>query len=268
MIHDDASAADAPGATTEDAFLGGALRLLQPRSGYRAGLDAVLLAASVPDPCRSEMNAIDLGAGVGTAGLCLAARLSNIRVTLLEREPFLHELAVRNIARNDLQNRVLALKGDVADAGRATGHVRILPDSFDYILANPPFWQTGRGTPSPNPLKSNAHTMEPGMLDTWARTSARLASRNGRVTFIHHASALAELIGVLEDRFGALHILPIHARAAQAAIRVLVSGTKGSREPAKLLPGLVLQTEDGRFTPQVEAILRHGEPLRLDAASC
>jgi tRNA1(Val) A37 N6-methylase TrmN6 len=61
---------------TEDAFLGGQLRVRQLKSGHRAGHDAVLLAAATP--ARPGDRVADLGAGVGVAGLAVARRVAGI----------------------------------------------------------------------------------------------------------------------------------------------------------------------------------------------
>jgi len=98
---------------TEDAFLGGALSILQPRKGYRAGIDAVLLAAAVPVVENRVERVLDAGAGAGVVGLCIARRVSTAQVTLVENDPFLVELARANVARNSLRERVIVVAADV-----------------------------------------------------------------------------------------------------------------------------------------------------------
>jgi tRNA1(Val) A37 N6-methylase TrmN6 len=249
--------------TTDDAFLGGALRLLQPARGYRAGLDAVLLAAvAVPEAGR-PMRVLDVGAGVGTAGLCNAARNKEARVTLLERECGLVELAAANIERNALGDRVGVAEADLSASGEALAAAGLEPDSFDRVIANPPFHTEGRGTAAPVGLKARAHAMAEGSLDDWARFMARMAAPGGTATVIHKADALAALLGAFDRRFGDLRVLPVHSRADRPAIRVIISGIKGSRAPLALLAPLVLHGPDGGFTPIVEQILRSGAGLPL-----
>ncbi len=149
---------------TDDAFLGGALAILQPKSGYRAGVDAVLLAAAVP--CAAG-RAIDVGAGVGTAGLCLARRCTQMSVALFERETELIGLARENVDRNGLAQRVTVAEGDIGDASdeelRALG---IAAGTFDHVLANPPFHVEGDGTAAFDRLKAAAHAMPEAGLET------------------------------------------------------------------------------------------------------
>jgi tRNA1(Val) A37 N6-methylase TrmN6 len=259
----DQSRNEPDGGVTDDAFLGDGLRILQPRRGYRAGVDAVLLAATVV-PHDAVQRVMDAGAGVGVVGLSVAQRCPGTRTVLLEREAALVSLAEQNITRNHLMGRVRAIRADLlavsAPELQAQG---VEAESFDHVLANPPFHCAGEGTPSASSLKEAAHAMEAGGLERWARFLARMTRAGGFSTVIHRAEALGEVLEVLEPRFGSLRILPVHARGGEPAIRVIVRGVKGSKAPSGLLPGFVLHGEGGAFTAEAEAILRHGGGLPL-----
>jgi len=246
---------------TDDAFLGGRLRVLQPRSGYRAGLDAVMLAAAAP--AAEAMRVLDLGAGVGTAGLCLARRVETAHVTLLEREPLLVRLAQENVARNELVARVRVVEGEVGMAAAALQALDVAEESFDHVLANPPFHDLDAGTVAPDALKAGAHAMPEAELPRWARFMARMTRPGGGITVIHKAEALIRLLAALDGRFGALCVLPLYPRADAPAHRVIVQGVKGSRAPPALLPGFVLHGAGDAFTPEAQAVLRDGAPLPM-----
>lgn len=249
---------------TDDAFLGGALNILQPRSGYRAGLDAVMLAAAVPQTSAGHARVLDVGAGVGTAGLCLARRFSSAHVTLLERETALAQLARENVARNDLSTRVQVVQGEVGLAAAELSAVGLVEESYDHVIANPPFHACDAGTQAPDALKAGSHAMGPEQLERWARFMARMAGPGGGVTIIHKADALTRLLAVLDRRFGALKVLPLHPRSGAPAHRILVQGTKGSRAPLVILPGFVLHGSGHAFTPDARAILHDGAALPLE----
>lgn len=252
---------------TRDAFLGGRVMLLQPARGYRAGIDAVFLAAAAQAQAgRPALAILDAGAGVGTVGLLAAKRLESsvdVQVTLIERSPELAALALRNADENGLASRsrvvcadLLGPAGEVAAAGA--------PDeSFDLVLANPPYHVEARGTISGNQIKAGAHAMGDGDLDRWARVMARLVRPGGEVIVVHRADALADLLKALSPRFGALRILPLHPREGEPASRVLVKGVKGSRAPLLLLPGMALHLEGHAFHPIANQILREGAGLWL-----
>jgi FkbM family methyltransferase len=252
-----------PGDATDDAFLGGALRLLQPAQGYRAGIDAVLLAAAAPLDAGCPARVLDCGAGVGVVGLSVAVRVADAEVVLLEREARLVTLAKENIARNDLAGRVRVVEGAVGDPAVELAAQGLAPESFTHVLANPPFHVNAHGTASSEPLKAGAHAMAADGLDDWARFMARMAAAGGSATLIHKAEALGRLWAALEGRFGALKVLLIHPRRDAPAIRVIVQGVKGSKAPAVVLPGFVLHGDREGFTPEAEAIFRQGKALDL-----
>jgi tRNA1(Val) A37 N6-methylase TrmN6 len=250
---------------TDDAFLGGALHILQLRTGYRAGLDAVMLAACVPADGGRPLRVLDVGAGVGTAGLCVARRASLADVVLLEREAPLAELAGENIRRNDLTERVRVVTAGVGVAASELRALGLVAESFGHVIANPPFHDTDAGTLPPDALKAGAHAMPDGELERWARFLARMTAPGGKATVVHKAEALPGVLAAFEGRFGALKILPLHPRHGAAAHRVLAQGVKGSRGPLQILPGFVLHEEGGAFTPAAQDILRAGAALSMTA---
>ncbi len=252
----------APPDATDDAFLGDALHVLQPRTGYRAGIDAVLLAASVPDQ-GATCRILDAGAGVGVVGLCVARRLGEAEVVLVEREPELAALAQQNIARNGLDARVAVVTADVVGKASHNRHATLQDETFDAVLANPPFHTAGHGTASSVVLKAASHEMPPSSLDAWVRFAARMARPGATLTVIHKADATRELLAAFAQRFGAVTLKPVYARAGELAIRVIVRGIKGSRAPMTLSAPLLLHGEGHAFTPEVDAILRRGAPLAL-----
>ncbi len=253
---------------TDDAFLDGKLKLLQPKSGYRAGVDAVLLAAAIPCASGGAESVLDAGGGVGTVGLCAVARCPEATAVILERAPRLVELAEQNVVRNGLATHVRVFSGDLTASWSDMAGLGLAIESFDHVAANPPFHVDGRGTPSPDEWKSAAHSMPESDLDLWGRLMARMAVAGGTATMIHRAESLTAVLSALGGRFGGLKILPIHARAGQPAIRVIVQGTKGSRAPLTLLSGFVLHGAEGNaFTPEAQAILKNGAALSLEKAA-
>ncbi len=242
---------------TDDALLGGRLRLLQPARGHRAGHDALLLAASVPEDARA---AVDLGAGVGAAGLAVAARLPEARVTLVEIDPALAELARTNADRQDgdIGTRVEVVAADVAMLGRRGGPERPAAQSADLVLMNPPFNDPARFRASPRGGRALAHSGADADIATWLRAADRLLAAGGRLALIHRPEAIGALLAALEGRFGAVAIRPVHPRPDAPAIRILISAIKGRRTPPALLPALVLADAAGRPSAAAENILRDG----------
>jgi tRNA1(Val) A37 N6-methylase TrmN6 len=254
MAHGAETLADAQ-ATTDDRFLGGALSILQPKRGYRAGLDALLLAASID----AGRRVLDVGAGVGVVGLAVARRLPGAEVVLVEREPGLTVLARANCARNGLAGRVHVIEADIARPLGELALLQPLVHSFDHVLANPPYHTRGQCTAGRS--TGGAHAMGDGDLERWVRFMAAMAAPGGMLSLVHRPEALDAIIAATRGRFGGHVIRPLHARAGASASRVLVHAVKGSRAPLTLAAGLVLHEADGRFRPEIDAALRAGAAL-------
>lgn len=244
-----------PDQLTHDAFLCGKLRLWQPKKGFRAATDPVLLAAACP--ARPGDSVLDLGTGVGSAALCLATRVPGLALAGIEVQPFYAELARRNAAEAGLPFQVET--GDIARLP-ATLH-----RDFDQVIANPPYYPRG-GTPSPDPGRALSLQGELP-LQAWVDAAARRLRHGGTLTMIFSTEALAEVLGALGPRLGSVRLLPLMPREGRPALRVLMRARKGGKGGLVLLPPLVLHrgpAHDGdreSYTPRANEILRLGADL-------
>lgn len=244
-------AAEAPD-VSDDAFLGGRVRLWQPLKGYRAATDPVLLAAA----CRAAPGdgVLDVGAGVGAAAFCLGVRQPGVRLSGVEREAALARLSERNAARNGLEWR--ARCGDIADAPAA-----LRGETFDHVITNPPYHAAETGLASPDRLRDGANR-ESLSVAAWLDFCLRRLRPRGELTLIHRAERLAEILAGLEGRAGAVEILPLWPRTGLAAKRVILRAVKESRAPLRLCAGLALHDgPNGAFTDAATAVLRDGAAL-------
>jgi tRNA1(Val) A37 N6-methylase TrmN6 len=245
--------------TTEDAVLGGQLVLRQPLRGHRVGHDAILLAAATGG--RAGEHAVDLGAGVGAAGLALARRVEGLAVTLVEINPALTQLGRDNAERNGLASLVRAVCLDVAAPAAAFAAAGLAKEGADRVLMNPPF--NALENSSPDPGRRAAHAATRGTLRHWVRAASLLLRAGGGLTLIWRADGLDEVLAELAVGFGAVSLLPVHPKPGEPAIRVLACATKGSRAPLALLSGLVLADAAGKPSAAAENVLRHGGVLPL-----
>ncbi|MCC6948156.1 MAG: methyltransferase [Bradyrhizobiaceae bacterium] len=249
-----------PFATTDDAVLGGRLKLMQPARGHRAGHDAILLAAAAA----RATNAVDLGAGIGTAGLSLLVRSAARYVTLVDSDPELVRLAAANAERNGYGERVSAVQTEVEKLARRGGPAKPAAASADLVILNPPFNDPAQHRPSPDPRRRRAHAAPETDLEQWIAAADRLLRGTGRIVLIHRPEKIAKILEAMENRFGAIELIPIHANGRGPAIRVIVRGQKGKRTPLAFHPPFVLNGEDGQPTHAAEAVLRGA--AALDAA--
>ncbi|MEW5686300.1 MAG: methyltransferase [Pseudomonadota bacterium] len=236
-------------AVTEDRLLDGAVRLRQPARGYRAGMDAALLAAACD--ARPDQRVIEAGCGPGAALLAAAHRCPGARFTGVEREAAALALAQENIALNGLGDRVEARPGDVGQRFAALG----LPP-FDAALANPPFFDDPSALRAPAPEKAAAWMADEGLLG-WTEFLLKAVREGGTITVVHRADRLADLLGLLAPKAGSFQIRAVHPFADAPAKRVLVRAIKTGKAPLKILPPLVLHDRGGaKHRDEVEAILR------------
>lgn len=253
----DTAPAEAP-ATSTDRVLGGRLILRQPVAGHRVGHDALLLAAFAPADRR---RAVDLGAGVGSAGLAFVTRVDAARVILVEIAPDLAALASGNAALNGLAARTDVVAADVRALGRPSGPPLPAAGGADLVLANPPFNAHASHRTSPDAARARAHMADEALLDDWVRAADRCLEARGILCLIHRPEALADILAALAGRFGAAEILPVHPRPDRPAVRVLVRAVKGRRAAPAVLPGVVLADPEGTPTPAADAVLRGGTGL-------
>ncbi len=239
---------------TEIPFLGGKLRLFQSETGHRAGTDAVLLAATVPDEFDGQV--VDAGSASGAAGLAVTARVTAAKLRLIEIDPNEAELARKNIATNQFSDRAEVVESDLLAPHHAREALGLAASDADWVITNPPFLNEHKTRTSPDLNRQRAHTMPEGGLDRWIVACQGMIKPHGRLTMIHRADALSELLSAFQGRFGALSILPIYPHEGASATRLLVEGIKGSRAPLTLMKGLILHEKNGRFTAKAEAIHR------------
>ena len=246
--------------TTLDAVLGGRLTLRQPKRGHRVGHDAILLAAAT-EALPGE-QAIELGAGIGAAGLALAQRVNGLKATLVEIDPALAALAQENAARNGLSEQVRVAVLDATASDAEFVRAGLTAGSAARVLMNPPFNDPARQNLSPDPRRRLAHAALPNTLAQWMARAASLLAPSGTMTLIWRADGLADVLAAAHADFGGVAVLPIYPRPHAGAIRVVVRAVKGSRAPLALLPGLTLNDASGQPSVAAEAILRGGDALR------
>jgi tRNA1(Val) A37 N6-methylase TrmN6 len=233
-------------AVTDDRFLGGRLVLRQPAKGYRAGLDAALLAAA----CDAAVDAkvIEAGCGAGAVLLAAAVRRPGARFAGIERDAAALALARHNVVANGFSDRIEVRGGDIASA-RPGG-------AYDAALCNPPFYDDPGELRAPHPAKAGAWMADDG-LAAWTRFLLRAVREGGTITVIHRADRLADFTALLPPKAGSIQVRPIHPFADAPASRVLVRAVKTGKAPLQLLPPLVLHVRGGaKHTPEAEAILR------------
>jgi tRNA1(Val) A37 N6-methylase TrmN6 len=235
-------------------FLGDRLRIAQPDHGHRVGTDAILLGAMVD--AALDGRVYDAGAGVGAAGLCVAARCSKAKITLIEIDPDITQFAEINRNTNKLTDRCEVLTADLLAPFADRKARGLCQGNAVAVITNPPFFDAATIRPTESATKARAHIMPEGGLGRWIAACRDMLQAHGVLHLIHRPDALPALLEALGPPFGAVTLKPVLSHADGPAMRILISAVKESRAPLKILKSLVLHQADGRFTDEAEAIHR------------
>lgn len=239
---------------TIDDFLGGAVKLIQSRTGYRVSMDTVMLAASVP--AKAGDRVIEAGVGTAGAALCLASRVGGVHIHGIDNNPAMLEAAKRNIAFNGQTDRISLEEACVTDHVGQAG-------TYDHAMINPPYLAAGKALRPPDQTKGSAHMEQTAELGGWVTYCLYHLKHKASLSIVYRADRLDELIAKLYRRVGDIKICPLWPRAGEPAKRVLVQGRKGTSGRLQMLPGLVLHGAIDRYTDEAQQVLRYGAALRL-----
>lgn len=241
-------------ATSHDSIYQGKWLLEQPLKGYRFGTDAMVLAAAVQ--AKPAEKVLELGCGVGAVLLAMHSRFPDTFITGIEREHIYIELAKRNIQNNQVSRRVSVFRGDVLNAMNLHTLGR-----FDHVVANPPYYETGRHSPPTGQIRQAARQHDPMALGQWLQAANRVLKPKGTVTLIHPSEKLDDLLTGLKRFCGGIRIFPLWPQQGKACKRLVIQGVKGSRAPMTLCAGLVMHEEDGMSTEKALQVINDGQSI-------
>ncbi|SDR37722.1 methyltransferase [Pseudovibrio sp. Tun.PSC04-5.I4] len=252
--------------TTQDKFLGGKVMVEQPAKGrHRAGLDAVYLAASLPDDTAGTV--FDLGTGVGTAAFCAASRLPNIKAVGVEVDPYAAELARNALSLPEnarFADRVKIMESNLTAKGSVRHESGLISSIADHVIMNPPYYDSARFRVTPQSDRAPAHALDDRGIEPWIRTAKDLLKDGGTLSIIFRADGLQDLLDPMQRRFGAIDIIPIRPTADAPATRIILRAVAASKAPLQILPGFTIhEVAGGPFTQQASTVLRDGAGLQL-----
>lgn len=245
---------------TVDAFHRGRFQLVQPKKiGHRSGMDAMILAATIPDDASGKLA--DLGAGAGAAGLAVVSRVENISVTLVEQSQIMLDFAHRSLrleANAAFRDRIEILGADVTLTGTARTSAGLADRGYNWVILNPPYNDAGDRRP-PDELRAHARAMpDPELFEKWLKTACAILAPNGQVSVIARPGSIGLILDAFEGRFGATEITPVHPRRDDEALRILVTAIKHSRAALKICPPLIIHDGDGHGFSERMVALNNG----------
>jgi tRNA1(Val) A37 N6-methylase TrmN6 len=251
--------------SSTDAFHRGAFHAVQPlKTGHRAGSEALLMAAALPQGASGRLA--DLGAGAGVAALAALAMNPGLSADLVELDPLMADFARQTLALPEnvrFASRARVIEADIRLAGARRRAAGLDDNSFDFVIANPPYHAPAE-RPSPDRRRALAHRMEDGGIEAWLKTAAAILRPGGMAVIVWRPRQLAELFAAAAGRFGDLRILPLFPRENAPAGRIIIRMQRGSRAPLQLLPGIVLHKSDNSPSEKADALLNGSARLHFD----
>ena len=237
--------------TVTSDILGNRLQLAHLKDGFQTSIDSVLVAAACP--IKSGQSLLDLGCGIGSAGLCVAERVQNIQLTGIDIQPEVIELAIENAKSNEKQASFIS--GDVRDYKEQ--------NLYDHIICNPPYLESGKHLRSPEESKATAMGHSEASLEDWVKTAHRALKPHGCLTLIHRADQIDKILQCYERRFGGIEIIPLWPYKDQEAKRIIIRALRDRKTPTRIHAGLILHQEGGDYTMEAQDILAHMKGLNL-----
>lgn len=237
---------------TKDYLLNEKVIINQPVRGYRAAIDAVLANSCIsPSDIKPNSKILDMGSGTGAISLCLAYRLKNKspQITGIELQTDLCELSNKSSVENKFDYFLKYINLDIKNLRK-----EIEPNSFDYVVTNPPY--TAGGMPSPNVSKATAHIEGEIDLARWIEISIKMIKPKGKFIIVHRADRLDDIIAAIHNKLGGIEIIPLISKQGQDVKRVLVTGVKGSKAPLTLRKAVIIHKNDGDYSVEADGILR------------
>lgn len=233
--------------------------LHQAPEGFRTSMDSIMLGAACP--VRAGQSVLDLGCGVGSAGLCILYRVKEASLLGVDIQGDHIELAAKNAALNDMAERSSFLCADIRDLPSDIG-------TFEHVVCNPPYKESGEHRISPSKAKALAmgHIDDEMSLRVWIDSAWMHIKGQGSLTMIHEAGRLDSIVHALFSerggrRFGNIEVFPIFTKPKKEARRVIIRAWKHKKSGSRLLKGITLHNADGSYTIEAEAVLRDACPL-------
>lgn len=235
---------------TLDSLMGGQIKVLQKAGGYRFSLDALLLAHFVR--LRVGENVLEMGAGSGVISLILAGRWAGIHITGIDIQESLVDMADRSIALNGFGDKINVRRVDVKEIKAA-----FPPESFDVIIANPPYRKINSGRINPNREKALARHEIVGSAREFLQAAGYILKPSGRAYIIYPASRMAELLSSMrEARIEPKRIRMVHSKAKTAGQFFLTEGLREGGEELEIMPPLFIYEEKNQYTEEMSGIFR------------
>ena len=241
---------------TLDELLIDGLQIIQKAGGFRFTLDSVLLAHFIS--LKENDKLVDLGTGTGIIPLILTSRVKNIKITGIEIQPEIAEMARRSVALNHLSDQIDIMEEDLRGIHKTLGG-----GIFHAVTANPPYGALGDGLLNPEPAKAQARHEISCSLEEVVLAASKLLNYQGRFALVHRTERLAELFELLRRyQLEPRRLRFIHSYLDKPARHLLLEARKNAPSDLQILPPLVIYDSPGQYTKEI--LSWYGKGMKAD----
>lgn len=233
-----------------DYLLDERMRIIQSPSVFSFSIDAVLLADFTYVPIQKG-NILDLCTGNGVIPLLLSERTKG-RITGVEIQERLFDMARRNVKLNNLGDRLQMIHGDLKEMPEVLGRGK-----FDVITCNPPYFPI----PSIAKINANEHYAIARheiccTLEDVIRVCSALVKQGGKVALVHRPNRLLDIVILMRQyRIEPKRVRFVYPKQGKEANTLLIEGIKEGKPDLKILHPLTVFKENDEYTEELHNIL-------------
>ena len=200
--------------------------------------DSMVLTHFVRLP--KHASVLDLGSGCGTLGLLLCAKDPGCTVTGMELDEDAHAMALENILRNRLTERMDSILGDLRQVPQ-----RFSPGQFSCCVSNPPYF-TGGAVSQTLPLARQESCCTPEDL---LQCGSKALKFGGDFFLVHKPERLAELIAVAGKYHLEAKRLGLVRHKEGGPVNLILLQLRKGAKPGLIWEEIILHHADGSPTP-------------------
>lgn len=241
--------------TVINTLLNGKVKIVQFETGLKVSSDAVLVASAIDEKIiKKSATILDVGVGGGGISLCTAYKFKNVKITGIDIQNEMLELAKQSCIENGFDDRIELINENILNPSK-----QFKEKSFDIVITNPPYY---KGQSCSDKIKAIAHNETGIDLKDWILSSVKRLNATGTFIIIHKADRLDDIIYSLKKaNMGKIEIFLLYSKKGEIANRVIVRAKKSNKSPSVIYPPIVLHKENGEYTDRAKSLLCDGKAI-------
>ncbi len=234
------------------------LSIIQRRGTFSFGVDSVLIANFTQ--VKKGMEVLDIGTGTGIIPILLSAKSKPFKITAIEIQEEMADMAMRSVKMNSLEHLIEVLNEDIRDYAHSNR------SRFDLVVSNPPYFKAGSAMISDNDSKMiSRHEIRLNIEELFQAASSLLKPR-GKFYLIHRPDRMVDIfyharVNNLEVKRAKM----VYSRVGSEPKLLILECVKGGGSEIKWQKPLYIYDEDGNYTEEIYKIYENSKITSFDA---